>query len=277
MATSESPTNAWRGARSDTHCHLGWPEIEEDLERVLARAAAAGLVRLVDVAVDLASARAALARARSRAGLHPTAGLHPNDCAGFEEVWPELAALARAPEVCAIGETGLDFYRDRTAPDEQRRALEAHLALAVETGKPLVLHCRDAFEALFEALAPRAPIRGVLHCFTGGPDEARTALDLGLHVSFAGPLTYPKNEALRGAAALVPEDRLLVETDAPFLPPQGRRGRRNEPCYVQETLAVLAEVRGRDRVELGAICHRNAARLFGFPEEAPPGGLGARS
>ncbi len=260
----------------DSHCHLGWPDLARDLEGVLRRAREAGLVFLVDVGIDLESSRRALERARVFEGLHPTAGLHPNDCLHWEAEFPGLEALCEEEEFCAVGETGLDLYRERIPLEVQRTSLEAHLRLAADRGRPVILHCRDAFRPLFETLEGFAPIRGVLHCFTGGPEEAEACLELGLHVSFAGPLGYPRNEALREAAALVPEDRLLAETDAPFLPPQPWRGRRNEPAYVTETIRVLAGVRKRPPEPLAALLRANAARLFGFPEPSPGEAFGRK-
>ena len=141
--------------------------------------------------------------------------------------------------------------------------MRAHLALARELDKPVIFHCREAFAPLFDVLEDAPPVRGVMHCFSGGVDEARRSLDLGLYVSFAGPLTYKKNHALREACALVPADRVLVETDAPFLPPQSRRGKRNEPALVVETLAKLAEVRELSLEDAAALTFDNAVRLFG--------------
>lgn len=245
----------------DTHCHLGY-DADADPRAEHARAVAAGVTGMVVVATDAASS----ARARELAslpGVRWSAGLHPNDATRFAADWPAIAALAREPGCAAIGETGLDCYRKSAPLDQQEASLRAHLALARELDLPVILHCREAFAPLFAVLRSEARCRGVMHCFSGGIDEARQALDLGLFVSFAGPLTYPKNDALRAVATFVPADRVVVETDAPFLPPQPFRGKRNEPAYVVHTLQTLANVRGLSLENAAAITFDNAVALFG--------------
>lgn len=246
----------------DTHCHLGLDD-QGDPQQEHARAVAAGVTDFVLVGIDRATSAAARDLARSLPGARWSAGLHPNDARAFEAEWPAIAELASERDCAAIGETGLDFYRDRATPQEQERSLHAHLDLARQLTLPVIFHCRDAMDALLSLLERRAPVVGVMHCFSGTKDDAARAVALGLHVSFAAPLTYPKNVALREAAAVVPDDRLLVETDAPFLPPQGRRGQRNEPAFVLETLRALAQARGCDVAHCAAITHRNATTLFG--------------
>jgi TatD DNase family protein len=245
----------------DTHCHLGLDgKATPDDEH--ARAAAAAVTALLVVGVDLPTSRAAAALVRLP-GVRWSAGLHPNDASRFDAEWAELTALARQPGCAAIGETGMDTFRDRTPLPQQERSLRAHLALARELDLPVIFHCRDAFAPMFAVLRDERPVRGVMHCFSGGIDEAKQALELGLHLSFAGPLTYPKNDALRAAAAYAPADRIVIETDAPFLPPQRRRGQRNEPAYLIETLATLAQVRGLPLEQAAALTFDNAQRLFG--------------
>ena len=248
----------------DTHCHLGLDD-RGDARAEHARAIEAGVADFVLVGIDLASSIAARDLARTLPGARWSAGLHPNDARRFDAEWDGIRALASEPDCAALGETGLDFFRDHATREEQERSLRAHLDLARELGLPLVFHCRDAMDALLTELGARAPLRGVMHCFSGNADDARRAVALGLHVSFAAPITYPKNAALREAAAAVPEDRLLVETDAPFLPPQKRRGQRNEPAFVLETLAMLAQVRGCSIEHAAEVTHRNACALFGEP------------
>lgn len=245
----------------DTHCHIGLDdEVSPDEDH--ARALAASVTALLVVGIDLDTSRAARELSRLP-GVRWSAGLHPNDATRFDEQWRGIEELAAARDCAAIGETGLDCFRDRTPLDQQRRSLRAHLELARRLDKPVIFHCRDAFAPLFEVLDDEPPVRGVMHCFSGGVDEARRSLDLGLHLSFAGPLTYPKNDALREACAFAPLDRVLVETDAPFLPPQSRRGRRNEPALVVETLTRLAEVRDMSLEQAAAATFDNAVRLFG--------------
>lgn len=249
----------------DTHCHLGF-DSEEDPASVVQRAQEAGVTAILDVGVDAASSRAARERARDIPGVLHSAGLHPNDCHRLDDEWDEIRALCAAGECVAVGETGLDFYRDRTPPALQEEGFARHLELARRLEKPVIVHCRDAFPRVFEVLRDYPGVRGVMHCFSGGVDETRAALELDFYVSFAGPLTYPRSEAIREAARFAPQDRVLVETDAPFLPPQGKRGRRNEPAWITITLARLAELRGWSFEEAAARTRENAERLFGRPD-----------
>jgi TatD DNase family protein len=245
----------------DTHCHIGL-DGQVPPEEDHARALEADVRALLVVGVDAPSSAAARDLARLP-GVRWSAGLHPNDAGAFDEQWQPVSELARDPACAAVGETGLDCFRDRTPLEQQVRSLRAHLALARELQLPVIFHCRDAFAPLFEVLDAEPPTQGVMHCFSGGVEEARRALDLGLYLSFAGPLTYKKNEALREACAFAPADRVLVETDAPFLPPQSRRGKRNEPALIVETLGKLAEVRGLSVVAAAELTYENATRLFG--------------
>ncbi|MCB9877386.1 MAG: TatD family hydrolase [Planctomycetes bacterium] len=245
----------------DTHCHLGLDD-PSTADQDHHNAVAARVTAMLVVGIDLATSTAARALTRLP-GVRWSAGLHPNDATSFDAEWPGLCELARDPSCAAIGETGMDCFRDRTPIDQQERSLRAHLALARELDKPVIFHCRDAFEPMFLVLADEPPVRGVMHCFSGGVAEARRALDLGYLLSFAGPLTYPKSDALREACAFAPLDRVLVETDAPFLPPQSRRGKRNEPALVVETLQKLADVRGIPLAEAAEATFANARRCFG--------------
>jgi len=251
----------------DTHCHLGLDEHGDALAEH-GRALAAAVNDLVIVGIDLRSSTAARDLARRLPGARWSAGLHPNDAGRLPAEWDAIAALAQEPDCAAIGETGLDHFRDRSSPQDQLASLRAHLRLAAERRLPVILHCRDAFAPLLTELLAHAPLRGVMHCFSGDAAAAAQAVALGLHVSLAAPLTYPKNAVLRQAAAAVPADRLLVETDAPFLPPQSRRGQRNEPAFVRETLAALAQVRGWTLEHAAAVTHDNAVQLFGPPRAA---------
>jgi TatD DNase family protein len=245
----------------DTHCHIGLDDQAppRDDHR---RAIDAGVRRLLVVGIDAATSLAAQ-RLALLPGVRWTAGLHPNDSHRLDVEWAAIEELARDPGCSAIGETGLDCHRDRTPLPQQEQSLRRHLALARELDLPVVFHCRDAFAPLFAVLKDEPPVHGVMHCFSGGRDECRRALDRGLHISFAGPLTYPKNQALREVAAYVPADRVLVETDAPFLPPQRHRGQRNEPAYILETVAALGAARGITTEEAAQITFDNAVALFG--------------
>jgi len=245
----------------DTHCHIGLDgKVAPEDDHSRAVAASVGALLVVGIDADTSKAARELSRLP---GVRWSAGLHPNDSTNFDEQWPTIDELARDETCVAIGETGLDCFRDRTPLDQQIKSLRAHLALARELDKPVIFHCRDAFEPLFEVLEDEAPVRAVMHCFSGGIEEADRALALGYYLSFAGPLTYPKNDVLRAACAHAPADRILVETDAPFLPPQSRRGRRNEPALVVETLTKLAEVRGLSLEAAAELTYNNAITLFG--------------
>jgi len=256
----------------DTHAHLDMPEFAGDLPAVLDRAREAGLVHIVSVSIDLPSLRRNLEIAAAHPGLvSVTAGVHPHDAATLCGAdWDELARLAADPRVVAIGEAGLDYYRDRAPRDRQQELFARHVTLARAVGKPLVIHSRDAADDTF-ALLERERVGlpgGVMHCFSGTREEAVRALDLGFLISIAGPLTYPKSR-LPEVARSVPIERMVVETDAPYLAPQSHRGRRNEPSFVAETAAALAAVKGLAPRDVARVTTRNACALFGLPCPAP--------
>ena len=246
----------------DTHTHLGF-RCDDDGEARVQRAENAGVVRMLDVGIDVVSSRAAIARAARHASVAASVGLHPCDCAEHGRDFEAIEELAQDARCVAIGESGLDLYWDRVPLETQLESLAKHLELARRLDKPIILHCRDAFAELLDALRPHAPLRGILHCFGGGIDEARDCLELGLQLSFAGPLTYPKNDALREAAAFAPLDRIFVETDAPFLPPQSRRGSVNEPAFVVETLECLATLHGAPEETVAECVYRNSCEYLG--------------
>ncbi len=251
------------GALTDTHAHLALPEFAYDLAAVLARARAAGVLRIVVVAIDPETARRSIALARTHRGLYATVGLHPHAA----ERWsPALAAeleeLCRDPAVVAVGETGLD--RVRGSPWEaQVRAFEAQLALAAQVGKPVIIHNRGAGPDILACLdrAPALPA-GVMHCFTGDAGLARAYVERGFSLSFAGIVTYRSGAFLQEAVAAVPEDRLLLETDSPYLAPVPRRGQRNEPANLPYTAARVAAWRGLSVEALAHITSANATRFF---------------
>jgi TatD DNase family protein len=250
---------------TDSHAHVWWQSFERDLEAVLARARAAGVERMVVVGTTPATSRAALELCRGRPGLYPTAGIHPHDAAEADAAArAEIEELARAPECVAVGETGLDFFKEYSPRAAQLESFRWHLDLARELDKPVVVHCRDAHEAVVETLQSTPGVRGVMHCYTMGPAELDPYLAAGMMISFSGVVTYPRNEANRAAARAVPADRLLVETDCPFLAPQGHRGRRNEPALVRQVLEAVARERGEDPGHLARVTSENAARLFGL-------------
>ena len=251
----------------DTHCHLTDPRFAEDRDAVIARAREAGLTHIVAVGGGgpIEASEEALELARAHPFMRSTAGIHPHDAKNFDEATEaRVAALIGERECVAVGETGLDYYYNHSPAEVQRDALARHIALARRSGKPIVLHCRDAEADLKAVLAAEAPggIRGVVHCFTGSYDDARWYLDFGLVVSFSGILTFPKSEAMRDTAARLPLDRLMVETDSPYLAPAPHRGKRNEPAYVARVAERLAELHAVPLERVHALTGRTAADLF---------------
>jgi TatD DNase family protein len=256
----------------DTHCHLGLCE-PPDAELV-AEAARVGVRRMLTVGIDEAASEQAIAAAEAYEAVYAAVGRHPNGTTGFDDAAAaRIEELAGHPRVAAVGETGLDFYRDRAPRADQRHAFVAHVRIARRVAKPLVIHVRDggattdgeALAETFEILRAEATgVTVILHCFSAPAIRAGEAADWGWYCSFAGNLTYPKSEPLREAAAEVPDELLLVETDSPFLAPQPVRGRRNEPANVVATAEALAELRGVSYPELEATVEANAARVFGW-------------
>ena len=247
---------------SHTHLHLCEPPNAE----LVAAAEAAGVARMLTVGIDGASCRAALAAAEDFPQVYAAVGRHPTAAKGFDDAdLMELRALAAHERCAAIGETGLDFYRDSVPPRaDQQRAFAAQIELARETGKPLVIHTRAADEQTLAQLAAQAQgVSVVMHCFSM-PDRLQECLERGYVISFAGNVTYKSAADLADAARRVPAERLLVETDAPYLSPQAVRGQPNQPAFVVHTAAFLADLRGVSVDELDALVTRNAARVFGW-------------
>ena len=246
---------------SHTHLHLCEPPDDE----LVAAAAAVGVTRILTVAIDDASCVAALAAAHADVSVFAAIGRHPNAARGFDDAdLAELRALAAHRRCVAIGETGLDFYREGAPRADQQRAFAAQIALARETGKPLVIHSRAAEEPTLAQLAAEAEgVSVVMHCFSMA-SRVHECLERGYEISFAGNVTYPSAADLARAAREVPDDRLLIETDAPYLTPQAVRRERNQPAYVAHTLAFLASARGTPPARLDAAVERNAARVFGW-------------
>jgi TatD DNase family protein len=253
----------------DSHTHLFLCEGGED--ELVAAAAEAGVGRMLTVGMDEATNAEAIASAERRETVFAAVGRHPNSAEGFDQAAAaEIARLATHEQVRAIGETGLDYYRDSAGADAQRRAFAAQIEIALETGLPIVIHSRDpegsseAIDEVIETLDARAaghPV--ILHCFAA-PQRVAEAIERGWHCSFAGNVTYPRAEALREAAAAIPEDRILVETDAPYLAPQPVRGKRNAPANVVATAEVVAAVRGVTYEQLEGAVEANARALFGW-------------
>lgn len=252
----------------DTHAHLDQPEFAADLADVLARARQAGVRTVVAIGTTAASSAACVALAAAHEGVFCAVGIQPNYCAqaGADD-WEQITALAEQPGVVALGETGLDRYWHYTPFAQQQEYFDRHLQLAQRRQLPVVIHTRDCDAevlAMLRAARSRGPLRGVMHSFTGTAATARECVELGLHISFAGMVTYKKSTELRAVAAEVPSDRLLLETDSPYLAPQPVRGKRNEPAYLVHTAAVVAEVRGVPLAELAVQTTANARRLFGI-------------
>jgi TatD DNase family protein len=254
----------------DAHCHLADPRLYPDLDGALARAADAAVETIVAVgAIDtIETDRLSVEIAERHPGIFAAVGVHPHNAADCDEARiAALAALARSPKVVAIGETGLDFHYMRSPAGPQEQAFRRHLELARALDRPVMIHCRDAERRLCEIVRETGlpPRGGMIHCFTGDADVAREFVELGFYISFSGILTFRKAEALRAAARVVPEDRVLIETDAPYLAPEPYRGKRNEPAYVRHTFEAMAALRGTDTAVLAARIRDNAVRLFRLP------------
>jgi TatD DNase family protein len=245
----------------DTHCHLFLVDQEPSL--VVEAARQAGVGRLICVGVDPATSARSLELADSIAGVFATAGMHPHDAELFDAAaGARIEELLHDPRVVAVGECGLDFYRMRSPAEDQIATLNAHIALSNESGKPMVVHVRDAWPDVLRVLGEGSAERVVIHCFSGDAAIARECAERGYWLSFAGNVTYPKNEHLRQAVRAVDIDRLLVETDSPFLAPQKLRGHDNEPANVVLTIAEVARVRDEDVRTVAEATSRNANRAF---------------
>jgi TatD DNase family protein len=247
----------------DSHTHLY--SCEQSDGELVAAAVSAGIERILTVGTDGISCRAALAAAETFPQVYAAIGRHPNEAHGFDDAdLAELAALAAHERCVAIGETGLDYYRETATPADQRRAFAAQIALARETAKPLVIHSRAADSQTLAQLADEAQgVSVVMHCFSM-PDCLEECLERGYAISFAGNVTYKSATALAGTVALVPEELLLIETDAPYLTPEPLRAQRNQPAFVTHTAAFVAALRGVSVSELGELLASNSARIFGW-------------
>lgn len=254
-------------AMIDSHCHLDTEKFTADLPKVLERARAAGVTAMICIGSgsDVGSARSSVALASRETDVYASVGVHPHDVARMgEEDWATLDLLARAPRVVGIGETGLDYHYNYSPPEAQQVAFRRFVALARQVRRPVISHVREAHAEAAAILRDEhaAEVGGVIHCFTGGVDDARAYLDLGHHLSFSGILTFKTADDIRAAARFAPADRILVETDSPYLAPIPHRGRRNEPAYVVHTLEVLAGLRGVPVAELDQVTTENTRRLF---------------
>ena len=254
----------------DTHCHLADPKLTGDLQSILERAAGANVGTIVSVGAisSIETDRRTVEIAERHPHIYAAVGVHPHDAKDCDSARiGELRELARSLRVVAIGESGLDFHYMHSPVEAQEGALRRQLELAAEVDRPIVIHCRDA-EARLTAIVREVgmpPRGGVIHCFTGNRDAAQQFVALGFHISFSGIVTFRNARDIQDAAPTVPDDRVMVETDAPYLAPEPYRGKRNEPAFVRRTLEVVAKLRGVDPERLAAITSENARRLFGLP------------
>ena len=250
----------------DSHCHLDFPELQEDLDGVMARAAAAGIGTMVTICTRVEQFATILAIAERFDNVYCSVGLHPHDAAAEPELsTAHLVELAAHAKVIGIGETGLDFHYDHSPRALQAEMFRRHIAASRQTGLPLIVHSRAADDEMIAILrdeAVKGPFPGVLHCFSSGPELARAALALDFYISFSGIVTFKKADEVRAVAVETPLDRLLVETDAPYLAPVPHRGKTNEPAYVANTAAKLAELRGMSSAGMAETTSANFFRLF---------------
>lgn len=250
----------------DSHAHLDDAAFDADREAAIDRARAAGVCQIINVGFNEARWATTLALATAQPAIYAVLGLHPHEAQAWDAAVAErLRETLRHPRVVGLGEIGLDFYRDYAPHDQQRGAFRAQLALAQECGLPVVLHSRAAEEETVATLAEAGIGNGVLHSFSGSLEVAERALALGLHISLTGPVSYPKADHQRELARLIPLDRLLLETDCPYLAPQARRGKRNEPAFLRFTAEAIATARGLTVEEIIAATGANTIELFGLP------------
>jgi TatD DNase family protein len=260
----------------DSHCHLDFPEFAAELDEVVARARRAGVACMVTICTRLDQFERVRAIAERFPDVYCSVGVHPHEAGDDWGCDPEiLIGLARHPKVVGIGETGLDYYYEHSPRAAQQRSFRAHIAASRATGLPLIVHTRDAEADTVAILAEeraRGPFPGLIHCFSGSLELAERSVELGLSISLSGILTFKKAEGVRAAAATVPADRLLVETDAPYLAPVPHRGKRNEPAFVVHTAAVAAQLTGLTQERLAA---RTTDNFFALFTKVPrPAGLG---
>jgi TatD DNase family protein len=254
---------AARATLVDSHCHLDLADFADERDAVIGRARAAGVETMLTISTRLDQFDAVLAIAQAHDAIWCSVGAHPHEAADHRELLPEqLVALAAHPKVVGIGETGLDFHYDLSPRDTQARVFRSHIAASRASGLPLIVHARDADREIAEMLEEERPPPGVLHCFSSGRALAETAIGLGFYISISGIITFRNAEYLRTIVRDLPIDRLLVETDAPYLAPVPYRGKRNEPAFVVATAAAVAKLKGVDEERLAAATRENFFRLF---------------
>lgn len=260
-------------ALTDTHAHLNLKAYRRDRQEVIRRAADAGVRFIINVGFDLETSRQSVELATAHPAIRASVGVHPHGASELDdELLERLSAMARDESVVAIGETGLDYYRDLSPREDQQRAFRSQIRLARDLGLPLIVHNRDALEDTLSILEDEGASEtgGVMHCFPGDRSYADRVLEAGFHVGIGGPVTYSSSERLRGVAEVVPLNRLLLETDAPWLAPEPHRRGRNEPAYVKLVAEKIAEIRGMTVEDLARATTGNSMRLFGFPVPGSP-------
>ncbi|MEW6201576.1 MAG: TatD family hydrolase [bacterium] len=246
----------------DTHAHIFMSEFDADRDSVVKRASEGGVGIILDVGIDIETSRMAIENSRRYETVRAAAGFHPHDASLFNAAEFEKFIAENRDEIIALGEFGLDFYRDLSPRHIQKNALKEQISIALRCNLPLIIHCRKAHNELFNILNEFSrSFSGVMHCFSGGINDLKRSLDLGFHISIAGPLTYPKSH-LAELVKLIPPDRLLLETDSPYLPPQPFRGKRNEPLYLINTAGMLADILGVKIFQVRDLTTENACRLF---------------
>ena len=253
----------------DTHAHMQMDRYDNDRDEVITRAVEAGVGCIINASFDLPSSQQAVKLAEEYQDLYAAVGVHPHDAKLLDDsTYNALRELAKHPKVVAIGEIGLDYYRDLSPRPVQKSAFEKLLRLAAEVDLPVIIHNRDAHEDTMAILSQHADqVRGVMHCFSGDIAFADNCIQMGLYVSFAGPVTYPKSDELRAVADHVPPGSFFVETDCPYLTPQFKRGKRNEPSYVKSVAKKIAEIRRTTFPEIARVTTSNARALFGLADQ----------
>ncbi|MFQ5963398.1 MAG: TatD family hydrolase [Candidatus Scalinduaceae bacterium] len=259
----------------DTHAHLDFPDYRKDFDNVIKRAQESGVEYFINVGVSIESSIKSIDLAKQYNQIYASIGIHPHEASNVSaEDWSQLERLAKSNKVIAIGETGLDYYRNRSKKEDQKRLFQQHIELAKREKLPIIVHNRDASADCLEILrCYNGKIEGVIHCFSGSKEIVKEFLKLGFYISFAGPVTYPNANKLREVVQSVPVERLLLETDCPFLAPQQKRGKRNEPSYLKYTIPVFAELHKLSIEDIKRITTHNARKLFGIGQVDSSGNI----
>ncbi len=253
---------------SDSHAHITSNTLFPEVEEIIASAKSAGVNTIIDIATEEEELKRSLTLQKRYLGVYTAGGVHPHDANRAEELYPIFAHAAQEKQLVAIGETGLDYHYQHSTPDQQQQSLRLHLRLALTSQLPVIIHCREAFTDFFRILDEEYQTReglwgaGVLHCFTGTAEEAEEVLRRGFYLSLSGVVTFKKSIALQEIAKSVPLDRLLIETDSPFLAPQSKRGQKNEPAYVVEVAKKIAEIKGVSEEAIATQTSKNTQKLF---------------